>query len=136
MKKHPEDSSDWSEYVNNRDEWWIPENPNPQPPQNDTPPYQSPTDQVPPQQGAPEGAVGPYGATPSPWEGYDDRDPNPPRQSTPYDETSPWTNSTAWRYQQNPYRESPEEHRKGCGGVLFGGIALGLALVVIALILL
>jgi len=88
MKKHPEDSSDWSEYVNNRDEWAIPEN------------------------------------------------PNPPRQSTPYDETSPWTNSTAWRYQQNPYRESPEEHRKGCGGVLFGGIALGLALVVIALILL
>lgn len=133
MKKHPEDSSDWSDYVNNRDDWAIPE-----PNQDQVPPYSLESgDQFPPPPNAGQGeGVGPYGMTSGPWEKYDDRDPTPPRESTPYDETSPWTNHAAWRYQQNPYRESPEEHRQGCAGVVFGGVALGIALIVIALLLL
>lgn len=141
MKKHPEDASDWSEYVNNRDEWAVPDypsSPNPHSPREGdalTGGDDGDDSRSAKNRGA-DGAVGPYGASKSPWENYDDRDPQPPRESTPYDETSPWTNHAAWRYQQNPYRGGTEETRQGCSGVMFAGIGLGIALIVIALILL
>jgi len=121
MKKHPEDSNDWSDYVNKRDEWTLP-SPQPGQPQD---PHANP---------AHDGPVGPYGAMDSPWKDYDDRDPQPPRESTPYDETNPFTNHAAWRYQQNPYRGDPQEHRSDYRRVLFTGLGLGIALIVIALL--
>lgn len=89
MNRHPEDNPDWQEYTQNRGDWQIP--------QSDTPPPQSAPPAHPHQPG-----TGPYGVGQAPWP-VDDRDPNPPRQSTPYNETSQFTNPHAWRYQQNPY---------------------------------
>lgn len=71
---------------------------------------------------------GPYNLRPGE---VDDRDPLPPRGSTPYNETSPWTNPHAWRYQSQPYDEDPAETRSGCGGII--GMAVLLAAAVIAL---
>lgn len=71
---------------------------------------------------------GPYNLRPGE---VDDRDPLPPRESTPYNETSPWTNPHAWRYQSQPYTEDPAETRSGCGGII--GMAVLLAAAVIAL---
>lgn len=127
MKKHPEDSNDWSDYVNNRDEWALPDSQQaPEIPRNPDAP------EVRGQNG--DDAVGPYGAMESPWKDHDDRDPHPPRESTPYDETNPLTNHAAWRYQQNPYRGDPQEHAGNFRGILLGGLGLGIALIVIALI--
>lgn len=125
MKKHPEDSNDWSEYVNKRDEWAVP---------NSHPEFEVPQNPDAPQAGQNDDAVGPYGAMDSPWKDHDDRDPQPPRESTPYNETNPFTNHAAWRYQQNPYRGDPQEHRSDFRSVLLTGLGLGIALIVIALI--
>lgn len=126
MKKHPEDSNDWTDYVNSRDEWALPESER----------GRGESQELPEVPQGPDDAVGPYGATESPWKEVDDRDPRPPRESTPYNETNPFTNHAAWRYQQNPYRGDPAEHAGNFRGVLLTGLALGVALIVIALILL
>ncbi|WP_182174089.1 hypothetical protein [Flaviflexus equikiangi] len=131
MKKHPEDSQDWSEFVNKRDDWAIPDAGDGRPePITRHEPDQPPVDQP------SADAVGPYGATESPWKDFDDRDANPPRESTPYDETNPFTNHAAWRYQQNPYRGDPQEHSTNFRSALLTGLGLGVALIVIALLLL
>lgn len=122
MKKHPEDSNDWSDYVDRRDDWELPASHEREEPRPD---IGSPADGT---------ATGPYGAMESPWKDYDDRDPQPPRESTPYNETNPFTNHAAWRYQQNPYRGDQQEHRGNFRSVLLMGLGIGVALIVIALI--
>lgn len=125
MKKHPEDSNDWTEYVNKRDEWAVPES---------KPAFDIPRNDDAPDHEREDGAVGPYGAMDSPWKDFDDRDPQPPRESTPYEETNPFTNHAAWRYQQNPYRGDPQEHRSNFRSVFLTGLGLAVALIVIALL--
>ncbi len=129
MKKHPEDSNDWNDYVNARDEWALPGDPESGEPEAGDRNKPGPADTS----GSDE-AVGPYGAMESPWKDFDDRDPQPPRESTPYNETNPFTNHAAWRYQQNPYRGDPHEHRSDFKSVLLIGLGLGIALIVIALL--
>lgn len=79
----------------------------------------------------PEG-TGPYNLGPGE---IDDRDPLPPRGSTPYTETSPWTNRHAWRYQSQPYEEDAGTTRSGCGGIVGMAVLLAVALIALGLFL-
>lgn len=81
----------------------------------------------------PAQASGPYNLRPGE---VDDRDPLPPRESTPYNETSPWTNPHAWRYQSQPYTEDPAETRSGCGGIIAMAVLLAAAVIALAWFLL
>lgn len=125
MKKHPEDADDWTSYANNPNEWQIPEaHPQPHDPQ-----ATDSTREV-------TGSGHPWSGQPTGPRPFDDRDPNPPRQSTPYNETNPWTNNQAWRYQQNPYEGDPAEHRSDFFKMIITGVALGLGVLALAFFLL
>lgn len=124
--RHPEDDPGWSEYAADPSQWKVPESPT-----TDNDLYRPE-----PGHSGSGGPVGPYGAMDAPWSGYDERDPNPPRESTGYDETSPYSNHLAWRYQQNPYRDDPE---LGGGSILSTfilGSFIGIGLLVLAVVLL
>ncbi|GEM_PF-5814427 len=105
---HPEDSDDWTDYANN---WQVGGQDQGAPERRRR--FDLPDDDhaVPP-----ETPHDPAAGQRAPWDPFATSEPGSYEadHKTEYDESSPWTNPTAWRYKENPYRESPEEYRKGC----------------------